>query len=282
MISILTPRNHHAARFESRAGVCALTVMAKAPRSGAVKTRLSPALTPGQAAQLHECFLRDTAENIASVAMDRPPNGHSAAGLVAYTPIGDEALFEGLLPVDFVMVAQRGGGFGERLLAAARDILACGYGSVCLIDSDSPTVPRAAYELAVAELARSGDRIVLGPAADGGYYLIGMKKAHATLFEQIRWSTDTVYADTLLRAHNAGIEVVDLPLWYDVDDRAALRILEEELLGGVPPGFTTLPGYAAPHSRAFLLEQNLRFIAPKNTGEDRDEGDPDNLERPRQ
>jgi hypothetical protein len=123
---------------------------------------------------------------------------------------------------------------------------------------------------------------VLGPAADGGYYLIGMKKAHATLFEQIRWSTDTVYADTLLRAHNAGIEVVDLPLWYDVDDRAALRILEEELLGGVPPGFTTLPGYAAPHSRAFLLEQNLRFIAPKNTGEDRDEGYPDNLERPRQ
>jgi rSAM/selenodomain-associated transferase 1 len=226
--------------------------MAKAPRVGAVKTRLSPPLTAEQAAGLSGCFLRDTMENIAAVAARG-----DAAGLVAYTPVGDEATFEGLLPEEFALVAQRGDGFGERLLRAVEDILACGFGSVCLIDGDSPTVPLAGFEQAVAELRRAGDRIVLGPAMDGGYYLIGMKQAHAAVFAEVSWSTDSVYAETLERAHAAGIEVVELPLWYDVDDRASLDILKTELLAGMAPGFATMPGYAAGHTREFLLAIDL-------------------------
>ena len=107
--------------------------MAKAPRPGKVKTRLSPPLTLDQTAALNIVFLKDTTENLASIP--------GAAGLISYTPVGDEALFAGLLPGTFALVAQRGNGFGERLLAAAQDILAIGYGAVCLIDSDSPTVP---------------------------------------------------------------------------------------------------------------------------------------------
>ena len=251
MLRILTPESSGSAEFKSRAGVCALAVMAKAPRPGKVKTRLSPPLIAEQAAGLNECFLRDTTENIGTVG----------AGIVAYTPVGDEALFDGLLPDDFMLVAQRGDGFGERLLAAAEDILACGYGGVCLIDSDSPTVPRAAYELAVAELTRAGDRIVLGPTADGGYYLIGMKRPHAAVFERIHWSTDSVCAETRERARAAGIEVVDLPLWYDVDDLATLDILKAELLGGMAPGFATMPGYDAGRTRDFLLALNMGSTA---------------------
>lgn len=251
MLRVLTPGSNDSAEFHSRASVCALAVMAKAPRPGKVKTRLSPPLSAEQAAGLNRCFLQDTTENIRAVA----------AGVVSYTPVGDEALFEELLPDDFVLVAQRGYVFGERLLAAAEDILGCGYGSVCLIDSDSPTVPRAAYEQAVAELAREGDRIVLGPTADGGYYLIGMKQAHATLFERINWSTDTVCRETRERAHAAGIEVVDLPLWYDVDDAATLDILKAELLDGMAPGFATMPGYAAAHTRQFLLALDIGLNA---------------------
>ncbi len=251
MLRILTPGSSDSAEFESRASVCALAVMAKAPRPGRVKTRLSPPLTAEQAAGLNVRFLRDTTQNIAAFG----------AGIIAYTPVGDEALFEGLVPGDFMLVAQRGDGFGERLLAAAQDILAFGYGSVCLIDSDSPTVPRAAYELAVAELAREGDRIVLGPTADGGYYLIGMKRAHAAVFERIRWSTDTVCAETRERALAGGIEVVDLPLWYDVDDAATLDILKAELLGGMAPGFATVPGYDAGHTRDFLLALDMGLKA---------------------
>lgn len=222
--------------------------MAKAPRLGMVKTRLSPPLTPEQATGLSICFLQDTLQHLATVAA----GGH-AAGLVAYTPAGAEAMFDGLLPAGFAMVAQRGEGFGDRLLAAAEDILAHGFSSVCLIDADSPTVPRAAYEQAVAELARPGDRIIVGPAADGGYYLIGLKRAHRAVFERIHWSTETVYADTRERAREAGIELVELPLWYDVDDGATLDILKAELLAEIAPGFATMPGSSAPRTRAFLL-----------------------------
>ena len=126
--------------------LCALAVMAKAPKSGRVKTRLSPPLTLDQTAALNICFLKDTTANLATIP--------GSAGLISYTPVGDEGLFDGLLPGTFGLVAQRGDGFGERLLYAATDILAIGYGAVCLIDSDSPTVPAAAYVQAVEALKR--------------------------------------------------------------------------------------------------------------------------------
>ena len=110
------------------------------------------------------------------------------------------------------------------------DLLACGYGSVCLIDSDSPTVPAAAFEQAIAELQKEGDRIVLGPSQDGGYYLIGLKRAHSEVFTDITWSTSCVFAETVAAAKSAGIEVVVLPLWYDVDDGETLGLLTAELL----------------------------------------------------
>src|SRR5436305_11439184 len=119
---------------QARATLCALAVMSKAPRPGKVKTRLAPTLGFDGAATLNTCFLQDTTRNISEVAAHG-----GAAGLVCYTPVGDEAAFEGLLPGGFLLIAQRGDAFGERLLAAAKDILSCGFGAVCLIDSDSPT-----------------------------------------------------------------------------------------------------------------------------------------------
>jgi rSAM/selenodomain-associated transferase 1 len=227
-----------------RAGVCALAVMAKAPRVGKVKTRLAPALGFEGSAAINVCFLRDTARNIAGVS--------GAAGLVCYTPVGDEVAFDGILPEGFALIPQRGDAFGERLLAAAEDILACGFGAVCLIDSDSPTLPTEALEQAVEELLRPGDRVVLGGSDDGGYYLIGLKRAHAAPFERITWSTASVYAETAERCAEAGLELVELQVWYDVDDAATLAVLEAELLDGVRPGFATVDGYAAEATREFL------------------------------
>jgi rSAM/selenodomain-associated transferase 1 len=221
--------------------------MAKAPRVGKVKTRLAPALGFEGSAAINVCFLRDTAKNIDGVG--------GAAGLVCYTPVGDEAAFDGLLPEGFALIAQRGDGFGERLLAAAEDILACGFGAVCLIDSDSPTLPAAALRQAVEELARPGDRVVLGGSEDGGYYLIGLKRVHSKPFERIAWSTDAVYGETKARCAEAGLELVELPLWYDVDDAATLAVLEAELLEGVRPGFASVDGYAAEATREFLLKR---------------------------
>jgi len=246
-LPILKISESDASAKQARAKLCALAVMAKAPRPGTVKTRLSPPLTPDQASDLNVCFLRDTSENIATVG-----RSGTAAALISYTPVGEESLFGGILPDDFALIAQRGTGFGERLRAAAEDILVCGFGAVCLIDGDSPTVPRSAFERAVQELGRPGDRIIVGPSADGGYYLIGLKQVHPTLFEHIAWSTDTVYADTLARAREVGLEVVELPLWYDIDDAATLEILRAELLDGIVPPFATLSGYGAPHTREYL------------------------------
>jgi rSAM/selenodomain-associated transferase 1 len=236
---------------------CALAIMAKAPRAGTVKTRLCPPLTSEQAASLNICFLRDTADNL-----DRVASGNNAMGLVCYTPMGDEALFDGLLPGGFSLIPQRGNDFGERLLLAARDILACGYGSVCLIDSDSPTVPTAAFAQAVAELNRPGDRIVLGGSHDGGYYLIGLKHAHPEVFENIAWSTASVYSETVAAVRAAGIDLVELPLWYDVDDAATLDILVGEILGGVRPSFASVAGYGAPNTQAFLRDLTLAVAHP--------------------
>lgn len=240
-----------------RASLCALAVMSKAPRPGKVKTRLSPPLTLDQTAALNICFLRDTTATIRAIA--------ATAGLVCYTPVGDEAAFEGLLPAEFALIPQRGDGFGERLHAAATDILACGFGSVCLIDSDSPTMPPAALARAVAELARPGDRVVLGPSHDGGYYLIGLKQAHAEPFERITWSTGSVVAETRERCREAGIEIVDLPLWYDVDDAATLDLLRAELLDGCRPEFVAMDGSPAPQTRLYLESLSVQAAMGQGT-----------------
>jgi rSAM/selenodomain-associated transferase 1 len=238
-------------------GCCALAVMAKAPRPGKVKTRLSPPLTPEQASALNICFIRDTTENI-----DQVTEGSNSAGIVVFTPIGDEAAFDGLLPCGFQLLGQRGDGFGERLLYASEDLFACGFGAVCLIDSDSPTMPQAALSQAVAWLARAGDRVVLGGSDDGGYYLIGVKRMHPPLFERIDWSTERVLEQTLQRAREISLETALLPPWYDVDDAATLERLRRELspaVGEAAPNSaasngaaSNYAGYDAKHTRAYL------------------------------
>lgn len=249
---------------KDRAKICALAVMAKAPRPGKVKTRLQPPLTAEEAAALNVCFLRDTAQNLALVA------GEGAAqGLICYTPVGDEAAFDGLLPEGFALIAQRGDGFGERLHLAAADILACGFGAVCLIDSDSPTMPTAALRTAVEALRAPGDRVVLGGSDDGGYYLIGLKQAHAAPFERITWSTGLVLAETRDRVREAGLELVELPVWYDVDDGATLRVLEAELLEGKRPGFAIVGdfiGFDAVYTREFLRARLAAIGASTRSG----------------
>ena len=257
---ILDPRSNSGSPAQPGVipGACALAMMIKAPRPGASKTRLSPPLTPEEAAALSGCFLRDTTANIAAVAAagvartDGEAEGVAmpAAGIAVYTPTGTERAFDGLLPEGFCMVAQRDGDFGQRLIGAVDDLFALGYGAVCLIDSDSPTLPAASLAAAVRALSLPGDRAVLGPSEDGGYYLIGVKKAHRRLFEDITWSTEHVSRETLERAAETGLETIQLPTWYDVDDAATLRALCDELFAGTRGNH----GFHAPQTRAFLAD----------------------------
>ncbi len=232
-------------------GGCALAMMIKAPRAGASKTRLCPPLRPEESAALSGCFLRDTTANIADAVRALPPG--AAHGVAVYTPVGAEAAFDGLLPAGFAMLAQREAGFGERLRGAAEDLLAVGFASLCLIDSDSPTLPPGALRAAVAALARPGERLVLGPSEDGGYYLLGLPAAHRRVFEDVDWSTERVAGQTRERAAEIGLPVEVLPTWYDVDDGPTLRRLCEELFA--PETFPHRGGYGAPVTRAFLADR---------------------------
>lgn len=234
-------------------GRCALGVMIKAPRAGASKTRLVPPFTYEEAARLSVAFLSDTAANMADACAE------NSVGMVhpvaVYTPTGAEGAFEGLLPTGFALLAQRGDTLGERLFHAAADLFRLGYESCCLIDSDSPTLPRSLLTSAVEELRRPGDRLVLGPADDGGYYLIGLKRAHRRLFEDIAWSTADVSAQTVERAREISLDVALLPAWYDVDDAHTLRRLCDELLDAPAEAAACeakLAPHPAPHTRAVL------------------------------
>jgi len=225
--------------------------MAKVPSVGSVKTRLVPPLTPDQAATVSGCFLRDTADNIASVAADSPCQ---VDGIAVYTPIEAEAELRRLLPEGFGMAPQRGESFGDRLLYAAQDLFDRGYESLCLINGDSPTLPPSLLRSAVDALCRPDERVVLGPSEDGGYYLIGLKHLHQRLFEGIDWSTSVVLAQTLDRAAELALDVELLDAWYDVDRADDLRCLCEELFG-VNGGNGAAPAshaYPATHTRAYL------------------------------
>ncbi len=232
----------------------AFGIMCKAPINGASKTRLCPPLTPTEAAQLSRCFIADLAS-----ALDSVPAEADGCGIAVYTPAGEESAFEGLLPQRFGMLLQRGADLGERLLGATEDLLAAGFAAVCLINSDSPTLPTALLERTAEALRFPGERIVLGPAIDGGYYLIGLKHPHRPLFDGVPWSTSQVLAQTLARAAALRLPVAVLPTWYDVDDAGTLQLLLHELFGhGVALATDGLCGSPAASSRAFLQTLLLR------------------------
>ena len=228
---------------------CALALMVKAPFAGAVKTRLTPPLTPEEAATLSMCFLRDMTTNVSGLS------GNGTEGVVLYTPADAESLLHGVLPNNFKLLAQRGETLGERLVNGAAELLDEEFDSVCLINSDSPTLPGEILTTAASILAQDGDRVVLGPSQDGGYYLIGLKRPHRYLFERIAWSTADVLAHTIERATDMNLPVELLPMWYDVDDAATLRLLCDELSllpDGDDPRAQFRLGFDAAHTRYYL------------------------------
>jgi rSAM/selenodomain-associated transferase 1 len=227
--------------------------MAKAPRPGACKTRLTPMLTPEQAAELSGAFLRDVTANLCLAATHA-----DIAPYVAYAPAGTQALFAPhVAPGTALVLADGVGdmptrvtGFGRCLLHAIRGLFGAGHDSVCVLNADSPTLPTAILCRAAEWLARPGDHAVLGAAEDGGYYLLGVKRAHAALFADIDWSTAAVAAQTRERAASIGLELAELPPWYDVDDAASLRRLLDEL-------HSDGPGFAAPATKSCVARLGL-------------------------
>jgi len=211
----------------------ALLVVAKRPFPGQTKTRLSPSLSPVEAANLYENFLRDTLDLIRLVPQVQP--------FIAYLPQEEEAYFRALAP-DFTLLLQCGHNLGARLDNALTHCLMDGFRKAVIMDSDSPTLPTTYLSLAFSALDEAD--VVLGPCQDGGYYLIGLNQPAPRLLREVQMSTPHVIRDTLNLAAEEGLTVTQLPAWYDVDTAVDLNRLRLEL--------PSLSPERAAHTRRFL------------------------------
>lgn len=228
---------------------CAMGIMIKTPRNGFSKTRLCPPFSPEEAAGISSCFLKDTSATIEALRREDP----FVVGVAVYTPLGSETELEPLLPPQFKMIAQREIEFGARLLGAIRDLFSVGFGAVCLINSDSPTLPFSYLKELAVSLKEPKDQVLIGPSSDGGYYAIGVRAAHPRLFQEITWNADRVYEQTVERAKEIPLPSVTLPVWYDVDDKLSLDRLLSELFPERAKEAAP-KGAPAPNTRAFLHE----------------------------
>ncbi len=195
-----------------------LLVVAKQPSPGQTKTRLCPPLNRVQAAELYECFLRDTLGIMRQVPDVRR--------VIVYLPENGQGYFQSLAP-EMELMQQVGAALGERLDNLLSAALAAGAQKAVVMNSDSPTLPAEYLGMAFELLDRAD--VVLGPTEDGGYYLIGMKKPTPRLLREVRMSTPHVLSDTLALAKTSGVSTALLPAWYDVDRIADLKRLQAEL-----------------------------------------------------
>jgi hypothetical protein len=207
-------------------GRLAIGIVCKAPQPGRSKTRLAREIGPAAASELSACFLRDVAATIEAV-----PQALGRCGYGVYAPAGTEDIMRQLLPPGFGLLLQAGDDLGHVLIGATRALLQLGHDCVLLVNGDSPTLPPRLLTQAIEVLRKPGDHMALGPASDGGYYLIGLKHPHPQLFARIAWGTQTVARATRERADEIGLATTLLPEWYDVDDVQTLRWLQEELSG---------------------------------------------------
>jgi len=213
----------------------ALLVFARTPVAGEVKTRLSPAISLDDAARLYEAFLRDALHAYASLEAD----------LFLFLSGPTERLPRGIVPANVEVAPQRGRSLGKRMRNAFASTFAKGYERVVLIGSDHPTLPSAFVGEAFRRLEEPFS-LVLGPAEDGGYYLVGMNELYPELFEGVRYSRSTVWAETLERCAAVDAALTILPAWFDVDTPESLARLATELSDDT--------GISAPCTRAVLAE----------------------------
>jgi len=233
----------------------ALIIFAKAPIPGQVKTRLCPPLTPDEAASLHGSLVLDM--------LERSRGGASMDRFLACAPAADHVFFKILEERHGVrLLTQTGDDLGARLARAMADVFALGYRRVLAIGTDLPTLPASAFGDAMQLL---GDHdLVLGPALDGGYYLIGLRKPAPDLFAGIPWSTDRVLALTRRKADALGLSTGLLPARRDIDTIDDLRALVEE--NGLAGSGKARGGALSPRTIGVLrlLASRVRVQTPRH------------------
>ncbi len=182
-----------------------LAVFVKEPIEGQVKTRLAASIGNAAATALYKDFIVHSFKQYQQLASTFDLHYY-------YSP--ENVILQELIPEQRNWHAQKGRNLGERMAIAITEQLKS-YKSVVVVGSDHPDLPLTYLRKAMTVLNYVD--ISIGPSDDGGYYCIGMKKIQPTLFENMEWSVETVYAETLNRAATKQLDVFELPEWYDVD-----------------------------------------------------------------
>jgi uncharacterized protein len=249
-------------RKMATASACAMAVMGKASAPGRTKTRLIPLLSAEDAAHLNTAFLKDIVGNLL-----RARQLTEIAPYVAFGPADSAPFFREYLPATLPLIECWLPDFGDCLELAITTLLRRGHAAACVLNADSPSLPTRLLVQAAGALAQPSVEIVIGPSTDGGYYLLGMKRVHRRLFEDIDWSTPRVFEQTRERASELGLRVTVLDPWYDVDDAEGLHRLRGDL--ALEASAVTSGMYAAPFTRAALawvgrhLESTAKSQIPK-------------------
>jgi len=195
---------------------CALVIMAKAPRTGHVKTRLARVLAPEAIVALYRCLIEDTLALARAVGAQR---------IAVVCPSGHQDELARWLGIE--VIGQEGDGLPAGLESAFRILLAAGCRRVIALDGDSPHLPAETVSRGFALLERHD--LVVGPTADGGYYLVGATRPHRGLFDDGGIGTRTALRALLARARALELRVALTEQWYDVDDGDDLARLAAEL-----------------------------------------------------
>ena len=214
--------------------------MARAP-SAAGKTRLESHLPPFRLAALRTALLADTLDLVRAAA-----DANIAEGVIFFTPAGAAIEIAAAADGRFPCVCQSDGDLGQRMRSALEELLGPrSYATAMLVGADIPLLSTQHLIDARDTLETSGG-VVLGPADDGGYYLIGMTKVDGGLFERIEWGTGNVLTDTLRAAERLSIAARLIGGTYDIDTFEDLRRLERDL--------AIVESTVAPHVRRWFSE----------------------------
>ncbi len=214
-----------------------LALFAKQPRAGQVKTRLAAQLSAQAAVRIAEALLLDSVERLAGI---------DACRVLLFAPSDAHNYFSAINNGRFLTMPQEPGDLGQRMLACFEQCLGWGARSVVIVGSDSPTLPLQFIEQAFAALEEAD--LVLGPATDGGYYLIGCRRVLPRLFDGVAWGTSRVLTETISRFGAEDGRLALLPPWYDIDTLDDCLMLQGHVAGlrraGLDPG--------APHTERVL------------------------------
>ncbi len=215
----------------------ALLIFARQPIPGKVKTRLIPALSRHEAAQLYLCMLSDTISKTESL--------RTADRILFYEAgAGSEKYFRDNFP-SLKLCPQQGEDLGKRMKGAFDHAFSRGFHAAAVIGTDSPDLP-VEYIDESFRILENGADVVFGPAEDGGYYLVALKRTYEELFHGITWSSEGVLSQSIARTGILGLTYRTLPVWYDVDTFSDLK----------RRGLTDA-GNCAPLTRRFIEELKL-------------------------